>query len=99
MVPSILERRQLSPEKLRRARLKAGFTNVSEVCRRIGLGRLGYNRWEEAPGLSHFDYLAFRNLCELFGVTYEEVSEEATVRRDTPSLPAPAQSLQPQAVR
>lgn len=75
--PSLLNRRQLSPRKLRAARLRAGFDNISEVCRRIGLKRFGYRRWEDAtkPPLTYFDYVAFQNVLNLFGVQIDEVTD------------------------
>ena len=92
-MPSILKRRQLSPEKLRQARLKAGFTNISDVARRIGMRRLGYKRWEEGPGLTHFDYFAFDNMCQLFKVSYADVTDELEDRPEIGDLPQPARSL------
>lgn len=72
----ILKRRKLSPERLQAARLKAGYTNVEEICRQIGIRRLAYNRWERAPGLAYFDFYAFQRLLALFETTYEEVTDE-----------------------
>lgn len=74
--PSILTRRKLSPERLRAARLAAGQDNVSALCRRIGIKRLAYTRWEQAPGLTHFDFVAFHNLLNVLNVSYTAVTDE-----------------------
>lgn len=95
--PELQQRRKLNPEKLRAARLRAGYTNISDVSRRIKIKRLAYSRWEQSPGLTHFDYVAFANALALFGVAFEDVTdsldEETAEPEHLPALPSPARQL------
>ncbi|WP_189091458.1 hypothetical protein [Deinococcus ruber] len=84
MTPEALQkRRQLSPTKLKRARLNAQKTNVAEVAREIGIDRAAYLRWEmqattsgaPLPPLTHIDYVALNNALVLFNVSYEDVTD------------------------
>lgn len=75
--PRLQKRRVLSPAKLRAARLKAGFNNVSALARQIGIDRNAYLDWEngERVPLTHVDYVGMVNVLTLFGVTYDDVTD------------------------
>lgn len=95
--PSLLTRRKLSPQKLRAARIAAGYTNVSALCRLIGFDRQGYNRWEDENRgpLERFDFTAFWNALALFKVGYEDVTEpfDDNDLASTPQPDAQAQAV------
>jgi len=74
---TLLQRRRISPVKLRQARLAAGLTNISDVVRRANILPGTLYRWEDPsqPGLAHFDYVGFENLLRLYGCTFENVTD------------------------
>lgn len=79
--PDLLQRRQLSPEKLRSARLAAGYTNIAQVTRLIGIDRVAYLKWEQQAqrnarrAMTHLDFVALSNALALFNVDYEGVTD------------------------
>lgn len=76
---------RLSPEKLRAARLAAGFTEVIGLLRALekrhgsSISRAAYWRWEDSskPGLTTFDYNHFMSVCDALKVKPKAVTDPA----------------------
>lgn len=54
-------------ERLKRARLNAGFSSMKQVSDALGLERTRYLKWEHGDAQPSLDMLV--RLCKLFGVS------------------------------
>ncbi|MBZ9753219.1 hypothetical protein K7W42_20490 [Deinococcus sp. HMF7604] len=75
---TILKRRKLSGEKLRQARLNAGFDNLSEFCERIQMNRSAYIGWEQGADPVHYDFVLIQNILTVCKVNFEAISDPLT---------------------
>ena len=71
-------------ERLKRARLNAGFSTMKQVSDALGLERTRYLKWEHGDAVPSLDMLV--RLCRLFGVSADYLlgleEEEARLTSD-----------------
>ena len=71
-------------ERLKRARLNAGFATMKQVSDALGLERTRYLKWEHGDAVPSLDMLA--RLCRLFDVSADYLlgldEEEARLTAD-----------------
>lgn len=74
-------------ERLKRARLKAGFATMKQVSDALGLERTRYLKWEHGDAVPSLDMLV--RLCRLFDVSADYllgIDDESEARLTTDEI-------------